>query len=242
MSGFDSEGAPLAAATSDDRSFDRRRALGLLGSAGAVAVVAGCSRPPVPPPTGGGGGPSNPACPLTPEQTEGPYYLDGEAVRSDITEGRPGAALQLDLRVVDAATCAPIAGVPVDIWHADAQGTYSGFGAATANRTFLRGVQVTDADGRVTFRTIYPGWYVGRTTHIHVKVHLGGTSEHTGQLYFDEAVSDQVFATAAYAGRRGSRTRNAGDMIYRQGGAQSMVAVTAQGPGYRGDKTLAVTR
>jgi protocatechuate 3,4-dioxygenase beta subunit len=228
------------AEVADGPPLTRRRALGLLGSAGAVAVVAGCSRPTVPPPTGGG--PSNPACPLTPRQTEGPYFLDGEAVRSDITEGKAGVALQLDLRVVDATTCAPIAGAPVDLWHADAQGNYSGFGAATANRTFLRGVQVTDADGRVTFRTIYPGWYVGRTTHIHVKVHLGGTREHTGQLYFDDALSDAVFATAAYAGRNGQRTRNAGDMIYRQGGAQSMVGVTPQGTGYRGEKTLAVNR
>ncbi len=98
-------------------------------------------------------------CVLTPEQTEGPYYIPNEKVRRNITEGKPGAPLTLRLAVVDASTCKPIKGAAVDIWHCDAGGVYSGFGQGSGNRTFLRGIQKTDAEGIAIFRTIYPGWY-----------------------------------------------------------------------------------
>src|SRR5919199_82956 len=87
------------------------------------------------------------ACVLTPEQTEGPYYIPREKLRRNITEGRPGIPLVLNLRVVDASTCKPIKGAAVDIWHADAGGAYSGFGAGSGNRTFMRGIQKTDVHG-----------------------------------------------------------------------------------------------
>jgi len=109
------------------------------------------------------------ACVLTPEQTEGPYYIAGEKRRRNITEGRPGVPLLLRLKVVDASTCRPIVGAAVDIWHADALGVYSGFGAGRKNRTAMRGVQRTDRTGLARFRSVYPGWYQGRTVHIHVK-------------------------------------------------------------------------
>ena len=88
-------------------------------------------------------------------------------------------------------------GATVDIWHSDATGNYSGFGSTSSNKTFLRGVQTTDANGAVTFTTIYPGWYQGRAVHIHVKVYAGGTEVHTGQLFFDDAVNGAVFARRA---------------------------------------------
>jgi protocatechuate 3,4-dioxygenase beta subunit len=171
--------------------------------------------------------------------TEGPYYLAGEAIRSDITEGRPGTPLRLVLPVVDATTCAPISGATVEIWHADAGGNYSGFGAATSNRTFLRGGQKTDAKGEATFLTIYPGWYAGRATHIHVKVHVGN-EVHTGQLFFDESANDAVYATSPYSSRSGSRTHNDEDSIYADGGSQSLVALTPDGSGYVGRLTMGV--
>src|SRR5438093_198644 len=93
------------------------------------------------------------SCVLTPEQTEGPYYIAGEKYRRDITEGRPGLPLLLRLRVVDASTCRPIKGAAVDIWHADALGVYSGFGSGSGNRTFMRGIQKTDANGLARFRS-----------------------------------------------------------------------------------------
>src|SRR5438093_8538229 len=123
------------------------------------------------------------SCILTPEQTEGPYYIAGEKVRRNITEGRPGAPLLLRAFVVDASTCKAIKNAAIDIWHADAGGLYSGFGQGAASRTFMRGIQRTNAKGLALFRTVYPGWYQGRTVHIHVKVHLGNVV-HTGQLYF----------------------------------------------------------
>src|SRR5580765_1665508 len=126
-------------------------------------------------------------CVLAPEQTEGPYYIARERVRRNITEGKPGVPLSLRTTVVDAHTCRPIKGATVDVWHADAAGAYSGFGAGVGG-SFCRGVQPTDARGLARFETIYPGWYPGRAVHIHVKVHVHGNVVHTGQLYFPDAV------------------------------------------------------
>ena len=114
---------------------------------------------------------------MTVERTEGPYYFDADAIRRDIREDRAGARLRLALRVRDAGTCEPIPDGVVDIWHADAEGGYSGFGgggggAARTDTRYLRGAQVTNADGIAELVTIYPGWYQGRTVHIHAKVHL----------------------------------------------------------------------
>jgi protocatechuate 3,4-dioxygenase beta subunit len=179
-------------------------------------------------------------CVLTPELTEGPYYIAGEKLRRNITEGRPGAPLTLRLAVVDASTCRPIAGAAVDIWHADAGGIYSGFGQGSGNRTFMRGVQGTDAAGIATFRTVYPGWYQGRTVHIHVKVHIGGNVVHTGQLFFADAVTDGVYKRAPYAKRPNRTTRNADDAIFVNGGSKSIVKIRRQGAGYAGSITMGV--
>ena len=172
--------------------------------------------------------------------TEGPYYIDGEAVRSDVTEGKPGTPLRLDLKVVDADTCAAIPAASVEIWHADATGNYSGFGATSSNKTFLRGIQVADDSGKVTFHTIYPGWYQGRAVHVHLKAHQGGDEVHTTQLFFDEDVSDAVFATAPYNTRSGQRTTNAQDSIYRAAGQQSTPTLTKNADGYVGTLTLGI--
>ena len=182
------------------------------------------------------------ACVLTPEQTEGPYYIAGEKVRRSITEGRPGVPLLLRLRVVDASTCRPIKGAAVDIWHADALGVYSGFGAGAKSRTFMRGIQRTDKTGLARFRTVYPGWYQGRTVHIHVKVHVAGNVVHTGQLYFPDSLTDRVFRRKPYS-RRGKRTtRNANDFVFAQGGKRSMLAVRKVGSAYVGAITMGVSR
>ena len=155
-------------------------------------------------------------CVLTPEMTEGPYYLAGEKLRRDITEGKPGARLDLALTVVDASTCRPIKGATVDIWHCDAGGVYSGFGAGASNRTFLRGLQKTDAHGVAHFKTVYPGWYPGRTVHIHVKVHVRGNVVHTGQLFFADATTDAVYRKAPYSKRPNRDPRNSGRLDLRE--------------------------
>ena len=181
-------------------------------------------------------------CVLAPEQTEGPYYLPNEKVRRNITEGRPGTPLALRLGVVDASTCAPIRGAAVDIWHCDALGVYSGVAPSSESTTFMRGIQRTGAGGIATFQTVYPGWYPGRTVHIHVKVHLGGQVVHTGQLFFSDAVTDAVYRRAPYR-RRGARdTRNADDAIFRNGGKRSLLGLRRVGTVYTGRITMGVHR
>jgi protocatechuate 3,4-dioxygenase beta subunit len=182
------------------------------------------------------------SCVLAPEQTEGPYYIPGEKVRRDVREGHPGARLTLRLQVVSATACRALKGATVEIWHCDAAGNYSGFNTTGAGqRTYLRGAQRTDAAGLAEFITIYPGWYHGRTVHIHVKVHVGGNVVHTGQLYFQDTLTDAVYRHAPYAARASGRdTRNADDAIFRNGGRLSLLTVKKQDAGYAGAITMGV--
>ena len=210
----------------------------LLGAGGLEALTA----------EGRGTGPAAVAsgavkCVLTPEMTEGPYFISGEQVRRNITEGRPGTALRLRLFVVDASTCKPLKGATVDIWHADAGGVYSGFGAGASSRTFMRGIQKTDVHGLAVFDTVYPGWYMGRTVHVHVKVHLGGNVVHTGQLFFSDTLTDTVYQASPYSARPNRDMRNANDSIFVNGGSKSLLAVTSNAAGgYIGAITMGVNR
>lgn len=176
-------------------------------------------------------------CTLVPEVTEGPYYFDPALVRVDITEGKPGLPLLLRMQVVDAA-CEPIAGARVDIWHCDASGIYSGYAnqtdqADTSGETFLRGTQFADADGLVAFSTIYPGWYPGRTTHIHFKVFLDETNVLTGQIFFDEAMNEAVYSAVDDYYRDTARgTFNDNDGIAQQAGSASIAKVDPDGETY----------
>jgi protocatechuate 3,4-dioxygenase beta subunit len=107
----------------------------------------------------------------------------------------------------------------------------------------MRGVQRTNAKGLAEFRTVYPGWYQGRTVHIHVKVHVGGNVVHTGQLYFSDALTDRVYRQAPYSSRPGRTTRNVDDGIYRSGGARSLLKVKKNGSGvYVATITMGVRR
>ena len=174
-------------------------------------------------------------CLLQPEVTEGPYYIDPDLVRSDVTEGRPGVPLELKMQVVD-ADCTPVEGASVDIWHCDAQGNYSGFSgqgsdtvADTDGQTFLRGTQPTGADGVCAFRTIWPGWYRGRTPHVHYKVFLGERTVLTGQVFFPDALSQYIYDTAPDYAREGGRdTWNRTDTIAEQAGDGAQAAVREQ--------------
>ena len=219
------------------RILTRREALTLLGGAALFAV---------------GGQPgiaqTLPSCVVTPEQTEGPFFTDVRLNRSDIRSDpsdrsmKEGLPLALALRVssVGAAGCAPLAGAMVDIWHCDAAGQYSDSGGNTAGRKFLRGHQMTDPSGAARFMTIYPGWYPGRAVHIHFKVRIVAGpalgSEMTSQLYFDETVTDRVFARAPYSTRGArSRTLNSNDGLYRRGGSRLLLALAESGSGYAGE-------
>jgi len=223
-----------------DIRLTRRRSLLGLGGMFAAALGAGAAKATSSGPAGVASGQVK--CVLTPEMTEGPYYISGEKLRRDITEGKPGARLDLVLTVVDASTCRPIRGATVDIWHCDAGGVYSGFGTGASSRTFLRGLQKTNAHGVAHFRTIYPGWYPGRTVHIHVKVHVGGNVVHTGQLFFSDRLTDAVYRKAPYSRRPNRSPRNSGDAIFVNGGKRSMLAVKKRPAAYRGAITMGVTR
>jgi protocatechuate 3,4-dioxygenase beta subunit len=219
--------------------MSRREALALLGTAGFAMLAGGSSW--------SSAAERALACVASPEQTEGPYFVDERLNRSDIrtdpADGsmRDGVPLILKLAIssVAGSKCAPLAGAAVDLWHCDAAGIYSDAndpGFNTRGRKFLRGYQVTDADGSVRFTTVYPGWYDGRTVHIHFKVR--GTAgakrgyEFTSQLYFDDAFTDRVFTRGPYA-RRGKRSvRNGGDGIFRDGGSRMILPVTQSDAGY----------
>jgi len=186
------------------------------------------------------------SCVATPEQTEGPYFIDERLNRSDIRSDpangslKEGVPLKLRLfahAIADTA-CAPLSGAIVDIWHCDARGVYSDVddpSFRTVGRKFLRGYQTTAGDGSVEFLTIYPGWYRGRTTHVHFKVRgrseAGRDYAFTSQLYFDEATSERIYAQSPYAAS-GRRTRNDDDPIYRGGGKALTLTLAPDGNGY----------
>ena len=187
------------------------------GSAARAETPATKPAPPAAQPAGG--------CVLTPQAMEGPFYFDPDLVRRDITDGRPGAPLDLSLRIIEHGPCTPVSNARVDVWHADARGIYSGYdgqgddGRASAKgETFLRGTQITDEDGRVTFRSVYPGWYPGRTPHIHVKVFLDELTVLTGQVYFPDDLSARVYRERdAYEARPVADMTNDRDFLYKAG-------------------------
>jgi protocatechuate 3,4-dioxygenase beta subunit len=203
-----------------ESKFTRRRALATLAGTGAAAAA-----PPWAPAQADLDAGVPGVCVLTPQQIEGPYYSDPGLVRTDIREDREGIALRLSLQVVDAGSCAPIAGARVDVWHADALGYYSGYqgqsdgrNVSTVGKTFLRGIQMTDGAGDVGFDTIYPGWYRGRTAHIHFKVFLDRKSVLIGQLYFPDALSEYIYTKIPPYSRRVERdTINKTDMVLMMG-------------------------
>ena len=176
-----------------------------------------------------------PSCRLLVEQDEGPYYCDLDLERRDITEGREGVPLRIGLRFM-ASSSSPLVGALVEVWHADAEGRYSGFPPATSapGETFLRGSQQTDGRGLCAFDTIYPGWYPGRTVHIHLIAHVGESRSVTTQLFFPDATTDEVLGQPRYAARRERDTTNATDDIFANHGAQTMLTLTPHGAGYVG--------
>lgn len=224
---------------SDQPRLTRRQTLGLAGSAGAALALGGVSRG-IPGLDEGDEALARAArtcVRLTPETTEGPFYVDLGRLRRNIVDGSAGIPLLLRIRVVNPATCRAIEGAAVDVWHCNAGGSYSAEASeGTANEDFLRGIQLTDEGGFAEFRTVYPGFYQGRATHIHVKVHIGGRRSgssysgghvaHTGQIFFPETLSSRVYTHSPYNQQTGQRTTNQSDQIYRQQGGARAIART----------------
>ena len=178
------------------KKIGRREALAIMGAASAAAAF-GCGDSPTSPTstsTASSTTSTNAACSVTPTETVGPYPSLTDLFRSDIRENKQGTVLTLTIKVVNAnASCAAVPNANVEIWHVDAAGNYSQYGTQTA-QTFLRGIQTTNANGEVTFTTIYPGWYQGRATHIHAEVTINGASRKVTQIAFPESVNNAVHA------------------------------------------------
>ena len=159
------------------------------------------------------------SCIATPQAVAGPFYFDPKLQRVDITEGHPGVPLRIRLVVIDTASCLPLSGARIDIWHARADGYYSGYRGQgddhqvdTSGGTFMRGTQMTDARGEARFETVYPGWYIGRTPHIHFKVFTDDKNVLTAQMYFPDALSQYIFGNVdAYRRKRSRDTFNVND-------------------------------
>ncbi len=236
--GSASLGAAFLAACSDDAPT--ARATSVTGSPSATEATATAAAA-----ASGTAAVAVPSCIVRPELTEGPFFVDEKLNRSDIrvepsdNSMMPGTPLVLTVNVASIATnaCSALAGAVVDVWQCDAAGRYSDVQdqrSDTRGKKFLRGSQVTDASGKAAFTTIYPGWYQGRATHIHFKIRrsVGGkTSEFTSQFFFDEGVSDEVYAKAPYL-KAGNRTKNTSDGIFRESGGKLTLALTRTATGY----------
>jgi protocatechuate 3,4-dioxygenase beta subunit len=181
------------------------------------------------------------ACTLIAEQEVGPFYVAYDRVREDIVGGAVGLPLELEITVISSLTCKPITNAAVDIWQCDAEGVYSSESSEnTVGQTFLRGVQFTDKLGQVTFRTVYPGHYSGRTTHIHAKVHIGATDadrtmtgghvSHVGQLFPSDAVNAEVYKLAPYETETAAVVTHAEDRVWtQQHGSESQLKLAKVG-------------
>jgi len=235
------------------KHLSRRQALGLLGAAGA-AITAACS----------GSNPTSPtttttsatttttttgttpaatagACAVTPSETAGPFPSITLPVRSDVREDRAGLQLTLAISVVNTnAACAPVTNASVEIWHCDAAGNYSEYGSL-ASSTWLRGIQPVDASGVARFTTIYPGWYAGRVTHIHLEVFVNNQSVKTSQIAFPEEITAAVYGTGVYAAKGQNPTRNATDNVFSDGVTSQLASLAGSTTsGYAATFTLGV--
>ena len=225
----------------DRNRFSRREVLEVLGAAG-LAMATGCtsSSPASPTDTSASSGTTTPvggaaSCSVTPEETAGPYsdrvgMINNPAFfRQDITEGRSGLPVALTLTVVNvSSSCTPVSNAQIEIWQCDAEGRYSEYSQPGYNgtgQTFLRGLQTTDGEGKAAFRTIYPGWYAGRATHIHVEVFVSGRTVKTTQIAFPENVSRAVYGTGVYASHGQNPTTNTGDNVFSDGSDAEMATL-----------------
>ncbi len=222
----------------------------LIGATSVPLIIEACKK-------NSNDGGSNNNCTVTPDETEGPYpYPGGESTnplnRVDVTGGQTGVPLSMAFTVVNTNNnCAAVANARVDIWHCNKDGYYSGYanqnGGALGTQsyigqTWLRGYQLTDANGKITFNTIYPGWYQGRATHIHLEVFVNNVLKKTGQITFPESISDGVHVSTLYAAHGVNSTRTASDSIFNNSPAdlanETVPLAGSVAAGYSGSYTI----
>lgn len=247
-----------------NEALSRRRVLGMAATSAIGVVVSrslgSCSTAGATAPTADttavGGSGQVASCVVTAALTEGPFFVDERLNRSDIradpVSGAVSQGVPLDLRFnvmrVASNACTPLTGAYLDVWHCDAAGVYSDVSGAGAGRRFLRGYQITDANGLAAFTTVYPGWYIGRAVHVHFKLRLftgsAASYEFTSQFFFDEALTDIVHGTNPYSTRGRRNTLNTTDGIYRRLSTSERAALTLQtsaaAGGYNGIINLGV--
>jgi protocatechuate 3,4-dioxygenase beta subunit len=168
------------------------------------------------------------ACMVYPAQTLGPCYAQMPMMREDISDGLPGLPMRLSFLVVRGTACTPVPNAIIDIWHSGSAGIYSAYATGTVcnpgtddvkTEMFCRGVQMTNEQGRSDFSTVFPGWYKGRTIHVHFTVRVGGRDSITSQLYLEDSVCDEILAQGIYMSRGKRDTNNASDREFKSGGA-----------------------
>ena len=226
----------------------------LIGATSVPILIEACKKSTVTDP-GSGSGSGTTSCIVSPEETEGPYpYPSGEInnplQRMDITGGQTGLPLGLAFQVLNTNnSCAAVAGARVDIWHCNKDGYYSGYAnqpgylgtLSYTGATWLRGYQLAGSDGKAQFTTIYPGWYTGRATHIHIEVYVNNVLKKTTQVTFLETISDAVHTTGLYAAHGVNTMRNASDNVFSDSVSKEIVTLSGDtSSGYTGTFVIGV--
>jgi protocatechuate 3,4-dioxygenase beta subunit len=246
------------------KKFIREGVGGLIGLATIVPILDACKKNDIAATNGSGTttGSTSGSCIVSPTETEGPYpYPGGELTNplqrviitsnADGSNTQTGVPLGLTFTVVNTnSSCAAVTGARVDIWHCNKDGYYSGYAnqpgingtQSYTGAVFLRGYQTSDADGKVQFTTIYPGWYAGRATHIHFEVYVNNIVKKTGQVTFLETISDAVHVSTLYAAHGVNTTRNASDSVFGDSATdlanEIMVLTGSIAAGYTGTYTI----
>lgn len=232
----------------------------MIGAVSVPVILEACKKTDTTTNTGNGSGTGNGtgSCSATPSETEGPFptHQPSGYLRSDIVDGRTGIPLSVTIKITNRNnSCAALAGAIADIWHCDKDGNYSEYGGSGMQSTnytsyhFLRGRQVSDANGQVVFNSIFPGWYSGRATHIHVHVYnAGGTSLLVTQIAFPEGSNSAVAAVnnsgSAYGYTKGMTgyTYNANDNVFSDGASLELATVSgSKSAGYALNHTIVVS-
>ena len=247
------------------KEFLKRGFGSLLGIAAVAPLVGACSSTTIDPvtstttgtgtttTTGSTNGSSASDCSVTPSETEGPFptKVPANFVRKDITDGRTGVAMTMNITIKNAsASCAALAGALVDVWHCDKDGYYSEYGGSGMQSVnfqrvdFLRGRQTTDANGLAAFTTIFPGWYSGRAPHVHVHIYNAlGKSLLVTQIAFPYDITNLVYTTAQAQGyTKGTQdTKNERDNVFSDGFTTELATVSGSvSAGYVLTHTLVV--